>query len=62
MAATVTIMCPNLTCRSVLRVPDKVRGKIVRCGECGMTFTVPQRQEPPTASPPPEPVTTEEKK
>jgi predicted Zn finger-like uncharacterized protein len=37
----VSILCPRLTCRSVLRVPDSVRGKSVRCPECGATFTVP---------------------
>ncbi len=37
----VTILCPNLTCRSVLQVPDKARGKKVRCGRCGLTFSVP---------------------
>lgn len=42
----VNIMCPNLGCRSVLRVPDDVRGKRVRCGECGTVFTVPDTPKP----------------
>lgn len=37
----VTVLCPRLTCRVALRVPDSVRGQRVRCGECGTTFMVP---------------------
>lgn len=37
----VTIICPNLRCRSILQVPDNVRGKKVRCGKCGKNFLVP---------------------
>ena len=36
-----TIICPNLRCRSVLQVPDEVRGQKVRCGKCGKNFIVP---------------------
>lgn len=43
MAKAVTIMCPNLACRSLLRVPENVRGKRIRCGECGTVFTVPEQ-------------------
>ena len=47
----VTILCPKLTCRAVLRVPDDVRGQRIRCGECGTAFVVPnvekQRPRPP---------------
>ncbi len=38
---TVTIMCPKLTCRAVLQVPEKVRGKKVRCARCNTCFEVP---------------------
>ena len=38
----VTLLCPRLQCRAILRVPDTVRGKQVRCGECGMAFIVPK--------------------
>ena len=38
----ISIMCPNLACRAILRVPDKVRGKKVRCGECSIVFSVPE--------------------
>jgi hypothetical protein len=39
--ASITILCPRLTCRAILRVPESVRGKQVRCAECGRTFIVP---------------------
>ena len=42
----VTILCPKLTCRAVLRVPDEVRGQRIRCGECGTAFAVPQVAKP----------------
>jgi hypothetical protein len=44
MARLVIIICPNLRCRSVLQVPETVRGKKVRCGHCGTHFVVPARQ------------------
>jgi len=37
----VTIICPNLKCRTILQVPDGVRGKKVRCSKCGKNFLVP---------------------
>lgn len=37
----VTVICPNLRCRSALQVPDVMRGKVVRCGRCGKNFLVP---------------------
>lgn len=40
----ITLLCPRLTCRAVLKVPDHVRGKRVRCGECGITLVVPGGQ------------------
>lgn len=43
----VTVVCPRLRCRELLRVPDDVRGKRVRCGSCGMTFIVPQANQKP---------------
>ncbi|NOT02315.1 MAG: hypothetical protein HOP29_17040 [Phycisphaerales bacterium] len=41
MAKTITLLCPNLVCRAILTVPDKVRGKKIRCGKCGTNFVVP---------------------
>ena len=38
----VTLLCPRLSCRAILRVPDSVRGERVRCKECGMAFVVPK--------------------
>lgn len=38
---TVRIMCPNLTCRRVLAVPESARGKTVRCKNCGTAVTIP---------------------
>ena len=38
----VTLLCPRLGCRAILRVPDSVRGERVRCSECGMAFVVPK--------------------
>jgi hypothetical protein len=37
----IRIMCPNLACRRVLAVPVVARGKIVRCGRCGMNIRIP---------------------
>ncbi len=42
----VTLLCPRLSCRAILRVPDTVRGQRVRCSECGMAFVVPQSAKP----------------
>ena len=38
---TVRIMCPSLTCRTVLAVPESARGKTVRCKSCGAAVLVP---------------------
>ena len=43
---TVTILCPKLQCRAILQVPEGVRGKRVRCGECGAAFLVPAVSAP----------------
>lgn len=37
----ISIMCPNLTCRKVLMVPQNCRGKTVRCRACGTNIRVP---------------------
>jgi predicted Zn finger-like uncharacterized protein len=52
----ITLLCPRLVCRAVLRVPDAVRGKRVRCPECGSTFLVPEQK--PNAPPPKSPAQT----
>lgn len=38
----VMMLCPNLKCRKVLRVPQTCRGKQVRCQFCDLTFKVPE--------------------
>lgn len=38
---SITLICPNLLCRSILQVPESVRGRKVRCGKCGRDFIVP---------------------
>ncbi len=57
----IRIMCPNLVCQRVLSVPDSARGKLVRCGGCGVNIRIPQTKtdkaaetgEPATPPPPP---------
>ncbi|MFO0858263.1 MAG: hypothetical protein U0640_13015 [Phycisphaerales bacterium] len=39
----VRIMCPNLTCRRVLAVPESLRGKTVRCKNCSTNIKVPTK-------------------
>lgn len=53
----ITLVCPRLTCRTILRVPETVRGKRVRCAECGTAFMVPAN--PKTKPVPKKPVTEE---
>jgi hypothetical protein len=43
----VTLLCPNLRCRAILQVPDACRGKRVRCGQCGITLSVPAHSHAP---------------
>lgn len=47
----ITIICPNLRCRAILQVPDKVRGKKVRCGKCHRNFIVPAAAVDPKTKP-----------
>jgi predicted Zn finger-like uncharacterized protein len=56
----IVILCPHLSCRSVLRVPDNVRGKRVRCSQCGMTFLVPDKTAAAPAAPKPKQDVVEE--
>lgn len=39
----VQIICPNLKCRSVLRVSEEARGKTVRCKRCQTRIQVPAK-------------------
>lgn len=45
----ITLICPNLLCRSLLQVPERVRGQKVRCGRCGKNFIVPSPGDKKTA-------------
>jgi LSD1 subclass zinc finger protein len=37
----IKMMCPNLRCRKLLSVPAQLRGKNVRCANCGAYVKVP---------------------
>lgn len=37
----VQLICPNLSCKKFLAVPDEVRGKLVKCQHCHTHFRVP---------------------
>lgn len=39
----IRIMCPNLTCKKVLAVPQAARGKTIRCRSCSMNIKVPEQ-------------------
>lgn len=41
MSQTVRIMCPNLTCKKLLAVPESARSKTVRCKACHTAIRVP---------------------
>ena len=49
-SAVIQIMCPKLTCRRILAVPARARGKLVRCRGCGSTIRVPQSKQAAPAS------------
>lgn len=50
MSQTVRIICPNLSCKKVLAVPESARGKTVRCKACHTAIRVPEAQSPQPAS------------
>lgn len=50
----VRIMCPNLTCRKVLSIPDVARGKTVRCKTCGTNIKIPTHKPSPIKTEQPE--------
>lgn len=43
---TVRIMCPNLSCRKLLAVPESARSKTVRCKACHTAIRVPEAPAP----------------
>jgi hypothetical protein len=40
------LICPNLSCRKVLKVPEEARGKVVRCQYCRTMLRVPPARRP----------------
>lgn len=42
-SSTVKIMCPKLTCRKILAVPESARGKTVKCKACSTVIRVPAK-------------------
>jgi len=36
-----TYRCPNPKCRTMLVIPESMRGQTVRCADCGHSFVVP---------------------
>jgi len=42
---SVMMLCPNLKCRKLLRVPIACRGKQVKCQFCELTFRVPEPKQ-----------------
>ena len=45
------MLCPNLKCRKLLRVPVACRGKQVKCQFCELTFRVPEPKQSSTEPP-----------
>jgi LSD1 subclass zinc finger protein len=41
----VQLLCPNLSCRKMLIVPEDVRGKNVRCQHCQTVLRVPSAKK-----------------
>lgn len=41
----VQMLCPNLSCRTVLSVPEENRGKTVKCQKCSTIFKVPESKK-----------------
>lgn len=40
------LICPNLRCRKILKVPEEARNKIVRCQHCQSLLRVPPARVP----------------
>ena len=43
----IAVICPNLKCKRTLRVPEQVRGQVVRCKHCSSVFSVPEKKKVP---------------
>ena len=44
MPVSITVLCPKLSCKSILRIPESARGQRVRCSACGTVFLVPEKK------------------
>ncbi len=49
---SIRIMCPNLACMRILAVPERARGRLVRCRGCRMTIRIPEKRQQETAEDP----------
>ena len=38
---SVALVCPNLKCKALLKVPARARGRKVRCPQCQVVLSVP---------------------
>ena len=47
---TCQIICPNLSCRKILKAPDEARGKVVKCKHCSAMLRVPEAKRPALAA------------
>ena len=45
------LICPNLRCRKILKVPEEARGKVVRCQHCQTMLRVPPARRETLAPP-----------
>ncbi len=55
MSQTIRIMCPNLSCRKLLAVPESARSKTVRCKACHTAIRVPAGPSQPSQASPEKP-------
>ncbi len=39
----IRIMCPNPGCRTIVVVPETLRGTTVKCSNCGLLFRIPSK-------------------
>ena len=48
---TCQLICPNLRCRKILKVPEETRGTVVRCQYCQTLLRVPPARRDSIAPP-----------
>jgi hypothetical protein len=52
---TVHVICPSMSCRKILILPEDVRGTSVTCRYCQMQFRVPDLRRPAQSTSGPKP-------